>query len=133
MKTKIQFTLVMVIIVVNGLTAQKRIQPPKNRTNIPSVDKFVDASFGIYDKIFVYDSILRMDGEVLDEYNNLEDIEYDMDSIIDVIPDILEELEEQSMLKKAKALLNFNKAKKALKYSSKRFKEMLIGTKKDEF
>lgn len=113
----------------------KRLAPPKKSSRITSVDAFVDNTFLLYHKIFVYDSLSKANVEVPSEFEDelLSSMEKDVDSMWTILPNILEDMEGKgSFLKKAKAVVNLNRAKKALKFCMKASKNHLVGTKEEE-
>lgn len=119
----------ILLFVVPSLEAQtKRIKRPKSRVGISSVDRFVQESFDIYDKVYKYDGYAEAGTPLDDEdIDVLEDALDDLQGLSDSAPDILGDLDGANALKQAKATLQINKAKKALKYSIKTAKELLLG------
>ena len=134
--------------------AQKRLNPPKSKTNIESVDKFVDAAFTIYNTTFDFhygiteesvDAASDDSEEVLDEESVGEETDGDaiveeeekkdefkvmeesIGQLMESVPDILEEIDNHSVSKQLKATLNVNKAIKALKHSGKLVKMTFAG------
>ena len=112
----------------------KRLKPPRKASKVKSVDLFVNKSFEIYHKVFVYDSLVKLDIEIPDELEDeiVERIEQDVDSLWNVVPDILDDIDDASFMKKAKAVLNLNKAKKVLKFCLITVKNHLVGTKEED-
>jgi hypothetical protein len=113
---------------------KKRLKPPKRDSKVKSVDRFVDHAFNLYGKIFVYDSLTQVSAEIPSELEDelVESAERDIDSLWQVVPEIIEDISDASPLKKVKATLNLNKAKKALKYSGQTIKNYFVGTKEEE-
>ena len=109
----------------------KKIKRPKSTVGISSVDNFVRESFDIYDKVYKYDGYAEA-GTPLDDndIDVLEDALEDLSILSDSAPDILSDLEGQNVLKQGKATLQINRAKKALKYSIKTAKALLLGERK---
>ncbi|GAB5401336.1 MAG: hypothetical protein Aureis2KO_29210 [Aureisphaera sp.] len=131
MKTslRISVTLALLLFVGSSIQAQtKRIKRPKSSVGIYSVDTFVRNSFDIYDKVYRYDGYAKA-GTPLDDddIDVLEDALLDAEQLLTSAPNILSDLDGQGALKQAKATLQINKAKKALKYSVKTAKELLAG------
>ena len=106
----------------------KKIKRPKSRVGIHSVDSFVQESFDLYDKVYMYDGYAEA-GTPLDDsdIDVLEDALNEMTALSESAPDIISDLDGVGALKQAKATLQINKAKKALKYSIKTAKELLAG------
>ncbi|WP_299125277.1 OmpA family protein [uncultured Winogradskyella sp.] len=106
----------------------KKIKRPKNRVGISSVDRFVQESFDLYDKVYKYDGYAEAGTPLEDEdIDVLEDALEDVSALSESAPDILGDLDGAGMLKQGKATLQINRAKKALKYSIKTAKELLFG------
>ncbi|WOD44408.1 OmpA family protein [Hwangdonia lutea] len=119
----------MLLFFVSSAYAQtKQLKRPKSKVNISSVDNFVAQSFDLYDKVYKYDGYAAA-GTPLDDddIDVLEDALDDLSGLSDSAPDILGDIDGASVLKQAKATLQINKAKKALKYSIKTSKELLLG------
>jgi len=112
-----------------NLEAQtKKIKRPKSRVGISSVDSFVQESFDLYDKVYKYDGYAATGTPVDDEdIDVLEEALAEMSSLSESAPDILSDLSGVGVLKQGKATLQMNRAKKALKYSIKTAKELLLG------
>ncbi len=131
MKTslKLPFVLVLLLFAGSSIEAQtKRIKRPKSSVGIYSVDTFVRNSFDIYDKVYRYDGYAKA-GTPLDDddIDVLEDALTDAEQLMTSAPNILSDLDGVGALKQAKATLQINKAKKALKYSIKTATELLSG------
>ena len=92
--------------------SQKRIKPPKRDSKVKSVDLFVNNTFDLYHKVFVYDSLVRAGVEVPSEIEDelVERAEQNIDSLYQVVPDILDDISNTSIMKQAKATLNLNRA-----------------------
>ena len=126
-----QFICVLgfVLFTIPNLDAQtKKIKRPKNTVGISSVDNFVSESFDLYDKVYMYDGYAA-EGKSLEEedIDILEDALENVTTLTESAPDILADLDGVSVLKQGKATLHINRAKKALKYSLKTSKELLLG------
>lgn len=133
----LSFWMAFVFITPNLEAQTKQIKRPKSRTGVNSVDTFVSESFDIYDKVYKYDGYAESGTPLEDEdIDVLEDALDDLEGLSDSAPDILGDLDGLSVLKQGKATLQMNKAKKALKYSIKTAKKLLLGErerdKKDE-
>ena len=106
----------------------KKIKRPKSRVGISSVDSFVQESFDLYDKVYKYDGYAASGTPLDDEdIDVLEEALQEVTILSESAPDILNDLDGVGILKQGKATLQINKAKKALKYSIKTAKELLLG------
>lgn len=111
---------------------EKRIKPPKKDCKIESVDGFVNFSFELYNKVFVYDSLARAGVELTGEQEDLvfASVQRDADSLYQIFPTVLDDMTSKkgvSIIKKAKGTLNLNKAKRAIKYTAKTIKNYVSG------
>ncbi|WP_178989060.1 hypothetical protein [Winogradskyella schleiferi] len=113
---------------------ENRIKPPKRKSKITSVDNFVKHSFELYHKVFVYDSLSRAGVEVPAEIEDelMERAERDVDSLWQEVPDIADDISDAPFMRQAKATLNLNKSKKALKFCMLSVKAYFAGTEEDE-
>lgn len=133
MKNKIQILILFLLIFFTGIftiTAQPtRMYPPKKDSKIESVNQFVDHSFDLYNKVFVYDSLTQKGVEIPPEYEDIiiEDLERNADSLYQIFPVVLDEMNGEKLWVKAKAILNLNKARNALTYSIKTAKKYTLG------
>ena len=122
------------LIPLLGTSQPSRIKVPKRISKITTTDKFVSKTFELYNKVFVYDSLtiagVEIPGELEDEL--MESAVRDIDSLWEVVPDIIDDISDASFMKQAKATLNLNKAKKALKYCGNYMKSTVVGKKEDE-
>lgn len=114
--------------------SQKRLKPPKRDSKVESVDLFVNKSFNLYHKVFVYDSLSKAGVEVPADIEDelVERAEQDIDSLWSVAPDIIDDISDASFMKQTKATLNMNKAKKALKFCALTLKAYFSGNEDDE-
>lgn len=127
----LSFWMAFVFVTPNLEAQTKQIKRPKSRTGVNSVDTFVSESFDIYDKVYKYDGYAQSGTPLEDEdIDVLEDALDNLEGLSDSAPDILGDLDGLSVLKQGKATLQMNKAKKALKYSIKTSKELLLGQRK---
>lgn len=128
------FALALVFFITTANSQTHRIKPPKRSSKITSTDNFVNNTFKLYNKIFVYDSLTQAGVEIPAELEDdlLESAERDIDSLWEVVPDIVDDISDASFMKQAKATLNLNKAKKALKYCGTYVKTMVLGNKEEE-
>ncbi|WP_321262614.1 OmpA family protein [Psychroserpens sp.] len=111
----------------------KKIKRPKSSVGISSVDTFVRESFDIYDKVYKYDGYAASGTPLEDEdIDVLEEALDELAVLTETLPNILDDIEGQSVFKQGKATLQMNKAKKALKYSTKTAKELLLGQRERE-
>ncbi|XMO87376.1 hypothetical protein AAFN75_03655 [Algibacter sp. AS12] len=108
----------------------KQLKRPNSNIGVSSVDAFVTKSFDIYDKVYKYDGFAETGTPLEDEdIDSLEEARNDLEGLIDSASNILDDLDGLSILKQGKATLRINKAKKALKYSIKTSKKLLLGEK----
>ena len=130
----ILFFWIAFVFIFPSLEAQtKELKRPKSRVGVYSVDTFVQDSFDIYDKVYKYDGYAEAGTPLDDEdIDVLEDALDDLGGLSDSAPDILGDLDRLSVLKQGKATLQMNKAKKALKYSIRTTKELLLGLRKPD-
>lgn len=122
-------TFFLVLFVAPHLDAQtKKIKRPKSRVGVSSVDNFVRESFDLYDKVYKYDGYAAAGTPLEDEdLDVLEEALAEMSALSESAPDIINDLDGVGLLKQSKATLQINRAKKALKYSIKTAKELLLG------
>ncbi|MCF7560957.1 OmpA family protein [Sabulilitoribacter multivorans] len=122
------FWMVTLMFIQVAEAQTKRLKRPNSSVGISSVDNFVKNSFDIYDKVYKYDGYAAA-GTPLDDddIDVLEDALNDLDALSNSAPNILSDLDGTSVLKKGKATLQMNKAKKALSYSITTAKELLLG------
>ncbi|WP_136483158.1 OmpA family protein [Cognatitamlana onchidii] len=105
----------------------KKIKRPKNPVGVSSVDIFVSESFDIYDKVYKYDGYAKSGTPLQDEdFDTLEAAIDDLEGLGSSAPNILGDLDGLSVITHGKATLNMNKAQKALKYSLKTTKDLLL-------
>lgn len=127
-------TICLTIFLLPALEAQtKKIKRPKSRVGVASVDSFVQESFDLYDKVYKYDGYAAA-GTPLDDddIDVLEEALEEMSSLSESAPDIINDLDGVGVLKQGKATLQVNRAKKALNYSIKTAKELLLGQREHE-
>lgn len=117
-----------------NLEAQtKKIKRPKSKVGVTSVDRFVQESFDLYDKVYKYDGYAAAGTPLEDEdIDVLEEALAEMSALSETAPDIVNDLDGVGVLKQGKATLQINRAKKALKYSIKTAKELLLGQRERE-
>ncbi len=118
----------------SAISQPKRIKPPKRNSKIKSADQFIKNTFKLYDKIYVYDSLTVAGVDIPSE---LEDeltmrAEQDLDSLLQLAPDIIDDISDASFMKQARATMNLNKAKKALKYCGLTIKNYFLGEEEEE-
>lgn len=125
------FTLVLLFATPRSYAKTKKLKRPKSTVGISSVDNFVRESFDLYDKVYKYDGYAEAGTPLDDEdIDVLEEALDEVSALSENAPNILADLDGQSILKQGKATLQINKAKKALKYSIKTIKELLAGERK---
>lgn len=130
--------LVIILLFFIGLpliswSQTKRLKPPKRSSRIECVDNFVNHSFELYHKVFVYDSLTKAGVEVPAEIEDelIERAEIDADSLWQEVPNLLDEISDASVMKQAKATINLNKTKKALKFCITAIKNYFIEPEED--
>ena len=130
----IYVTFLLLVFTLPNVEAQtKKLKRPKNRVGISSVDRFVQESFDLYDKVYMYDGYAEAGTPLEDEdIDVLEDALEDVTALSESAPDIIDDLDGAGMLKQSKATLQINRAKKALKYSIKTAKELLLGQREED-
>ncbi|MEY8870300.1 MULTISPECIES: hypothetical protein [Meridianimaribacter] len=133
-KNRIALCLVFVFLLPMLSWSQKRIKPPKRASKVESVDAFVNNTFELYHKVFVYDSLVNAGVEIPAEIEDelVEHAEQDVDSLLQIVPDLIDDISDAPFMRQAKATLNLNKAKKALKYCGITIKTYFVGTKEEE-
>lgn len=121
--------LIALLFLNQTIDAQtKKIKRPKSRVGVSSVDTFVQESFDLYDKVYKYDGYAEAGTPLDDEdIDVLEEALTEVTALSESAPDIISDLDGVGILKQGKATLQVNKAKKALKYSIKTAKELLLG------
>lgn len=128
--------VIIFLIPLCGYSQKKRLKPPKRDSKIESVDQFVNNSFELYHKVFVYDSLTQAGIEVPSEIEDalIERAEKDVDSLWQILPTIMDDMTsgDENIMKKGKATLNLNKSKKALKYCLQIIKVYFMGTDDEE-
>ena len=132
--TKISLAFCILLFITPTLEAQtKKIKRPKSRVGVASVDSFVQESFDLYDKVYKYDGYAASGKSLEDEdIDVLEEALEEMSSLSESAPDIINDLDGVGVLKQGKATLQMNRAKKALSYSIKTAKELLLGQRQHE-
>ncbi|MGV6832429.1 MAG: OmpA family protein [bacterium] len=127
LKLKVGVLTLALVLCANFIYSQtKRIKRPSSRVGVSSVDRFVQNSFDIYDKVYRYDSYAAQGKSLEDEdIDVLENALTDLEELSTSAPDIISDLDGVGMLKQGKATLQMNRAKKALKYSITTAKKLL--------
>lgn len=126
---QVAITLCITLFLTPSLEAQtKKIKRPKSRVGVASVDSFVQESFDLYDKVYKYDGYAASGTPLEDkDIDVLEEALDEMSALSESAPDIINDLDGVGVLKQGKATLQVNRAQKALKYSIKTAKELLLG------
>ena len=122
------FALIFLLLTPTLDAQTKKLKRPKSRVGIASVDNFVRESFDLYDKVYKYDGYAEA-GTPLedDDIDVLEEALEELNTVSANAINIVDDLDGTGALKQAKATLQINRAKKALKYSIKTAKELLLG------
>ncbi|QRM89961.1 hypothetical protein FG167_12215 [Lacinutrix sp. WUR7] len=138
-KTKhILLIIVLAVFLIPGygFSQEKRVKPPKRESKISSVDHFVDKTFNLYHKVFVYDSLTQAGVEIPTEIEDelMEHAEKDIDSLWDIFPEVFDDMANgnANLMKKGKATANLNKSKKVLRYCVLMVKTYFVGTEEEE-
>jgi len=127
------FWMTLTLACPNADAQTKKIKRPTTNIGISSVDIFVTKAFDIYEKVYIYDGYAAAGTPLEDEdFDVLEDALTDLEGLSDSAMDILDDLDGRSVIKQAKATLRINKAKKALKYSLKTSKALLLGERRNK-
>lgn len=113
--------------------AQERISPPTKPSKVKSIDDFSNYCFEIYDTVFVYDSLVQAGVEIPAEMEDklAEYIETRIDSLADVVPDMIDEVERAPFMRKVRAARNLNKSRKAITYMLQFAKRYTFGEAED--
>lgn len=123
---------IIFLLPIYGQSQTQRIKPPKRKSKIESVDLFVKQSFELYNNVFVYDSLTKLDAEIPSEIEDamLELAEKNVDSLWQTLPVMFDDLAngDANLIKKGKATVNLNKSKKALKFCIKTVKAFVMGS-----
>ncbi|MFD1094124.1 hypothetical protein [Salegentibacter chungangensis] len=127
MKSK-ALTLVLVFAFIFSAYSQDRLKRPKKRVGVASVDSIVTKSFDMYDDVYTYKQKVDA-GHELDstETDVLEYILEESEDLSEYALDAASELDGISVLKQGKAVLQLNRAKKALQYCAVTCKELMVG------
>jgi len=136
MLKKYRITIIIIIVFSHISLAQRpRLNEPKRKSKIASVDQFVDNSFSLYYKVFVYDSLTKTGAEIPTEIEDelIRRAEVEADSLWQVLPTIIEDMGSgnYNIMKKGKATINLNKAKKALRFSLEMIKAYFLEEEED--
>ena len=119
----------ILLLVCTTVNAQKkRLKRPSSTVGIYSVDTFVRESFDIYAKVYHYDQKSQSEQPLSDhDIDILENALTDVSRLTESAPNVLGDLDGQGALKQAKATLQINRAKKALRYSLETGTRLLKG------
>jgi len=113
---------------------QERLMPPKKLSKVKSIDGFSDHTFKIYNSVFVYDSLTNAGVEIPAEIEDeiAADIETRIDSISNIVPDMIEEVDDAPIMRKLRATLSLNKSRKAITYMLVTMKKYTLGESEEE-
>lgn len=130
-----KYLLILLLLPISGLSQNKRHSKPKRHSKIESADVFVDITYRLYNKVYVHDSLTHVGVEIPADLESelIESAQGDVDSLWQVIPDVIDDIanSDASILHKSRATLNLNKSKKALKYCAIYVKQMVLGKKEE--
>lgn len=119
-----------------SFSQNKRQIKPKRNSQIESADVFTNITYKLYNKVYIHDSLTQVGIEIPGDLEEelIERAKSDIDSLIQVFPDVIDDIANSntSIIKKARATLNLNKSKKALKYCGLYIKQKLIGIKNED-
>lgn len=135
MKTNFKIVRISLVIaaflIFTNATAQetKRIMPPKKPSKVKSIDGFSEHTFKIYNSIFVYDSLTTAGIEIPAEVEDLiaADIEMRIDSLSNIIPEMIDDVDNAPFMRKLRATLSLNKSRKAITYMLATAKKHVFG------
>lgn len=107
----------------------ERIKPPKRISKVKSADIFVSKSFELYEKVFVYDSLTVAGSEIPTELEDelANSAKGDFDQLVEVTPDVVDDIGKAPIFRQAKAVLNLNKAKNSLAFCGITIKNYFLG------
>lgn len=127
---------ILFLMPLNSISQNKKQLKPKRNSKIESADKFVDITYNLYHKVYIHDSLTQVGVEIPGDLESeiLESAQNDVDSLWQVLPDVIDDIANSnaSFVNKGRATLNLNKSKKALKYCATYVKQMVVGTKEEE-
>jgi len=88
----------------------------------------------MYHKVFVYDSLSKAGVEIPADIEDelTQRIERDIDSLLQVVPDLVDDISNAPLLRQTKATLNLNKSKKVLKFCMVTVKAYVFGSKEED-
>ncbi len=119
---------VSILFINSAFSQTKKVKRPKSKVGISSVDRFVQESFDIYDKVYMYDEYAANEKPLTeDDIDILEEAVSEVTALTESAPDIAGDIKGAGIFKQGKATLQLNKAQKVLKYSAKTAKELLLG------
>lgn len=121
--------LVTLLLPLSSWSQNERIKPPKRISKVKSADIFVNKSFELYEKVFVYDSLTVTGSEIPTELEDelANSAKEDFDQLVEVTPDVVDDIGEAPIFRQAKAILNLNKAKNALAFCGTTIKNYFLG------
>ncbi|MDN3493120.1 hypothetical protein [Winogradskyella bathintestinalis] len=125
--------LILFLVPTSSWSQEKRIKVPKRKSKITSVDNFVKHSFELYHKMFVYDSLTKVGVDIPADIENelIKHAESNIDSLWQQVPDIADDISDAPFMRQAKATLNLNKSKKALKFCMLSVKSYFVGNEEE--
>ena len=130
-KTSVLFISIGLFVIPYESLAQdpERITPPSKESKVKSIDDFSNHTFNIYNTIFVYDSLTQAGVEVPAEIEDeiAENIETRVDSLSDIIPEMLDDLDSAPIMRKIRAAGSLNKSRKAITYMLETVKKYTLG------
>ncbi|MCM4156306.1 hypothetical protein [Gramella sp. AN32] len=108
---------------------KERIIPPKKLSKVKSIDEFSAYTFDIYNNLYVYDSLVEAEIEIPAELEDAlaENIETRVDSLLNVVPDMLDDIDSAPIMRKLRAAGSLNKSRKAITYMLEFTKKYTLG------
>ena len=109
---KSSFNIIMGLLVISCMfitqtteAQTKKLKRPSSRVGISSTDTFVQRSFNLYDKVYMYDGYAES-GKPLedDDYEILIDAVDDGERILATAPDAIADIDGAGVLKQGKAI-----------------------------
>ncbi len=112
----------------------ERLTPPNKESKVKSIDDFSHQTFEIYNTIFVYDSLTEAGVEIPAEIEDeiAANIETRIDSLANIIPDILEDVDSAPIMRKLRAAGSLNKSRKAITFMIATVKKYTLGEPEDK-
>ncbi|WP_373057961.1 hypothetical protein [Zunongwangia sp. H14] len=113
---------------------EQRLTPPKKPSKVKSIDEFSDQTFKIYNTVFVYDSLVQAGVEIPAEIEDeiAADIEARIDSLSNVVPEMIDEVDNAPIMRKIRSAGSLNKSRQAITYMLLFTKRYTLGEAEEE-